>query len=74
MAAIEHGEATIEANREGHRGIAGRRIVGGRRRGRKSLDQLSRREIRRMQALFNDRSRKILNWHSPAHAFHQLLR
>jgi IS30 family transposase len=36
--------------------------------------QLSRREIKRVQALFNDRPRKVLNWHSPAHAFHQLLR
>ena len=36
--------------------------------------QLSRREIKRVQAMFNDRPRKILNWHSPAHAFHQLLR
>ena len=25
------------------------------------------------QALLNDRPRKIMNWHSPAHAFHQLL-
>jgi IS30 family transposase len=36
--------------------------------------QLSRREIKRVQAMFNDRPRKILNWHSPAHAFTQLLR
>ncbi len=36
--------------------------------------QLSRRKIKRVQALFNDRPRKILNWHSPAHAFNQLLR
>jgi len=36
--------------------------------------QLSRAEIKRVQAMFNDRPRKILNWHSPAHAFHQLLR
>jgi IS30 family transposase len=35
--------------------------------------QLSRAEIKRVQAMFNDRPRKILNWHSPAHAFHQLL-
>jgi IS30 family transposase len=27
-----------------------------------------------VQAMLNDRPRKILNWHSPAHAFHQLLR
>jgi IS30 family transposase len=27
-----------------------------------------------VQAMFNDRPRKVLNWHSPAHAFHQLLR
>jgi IS30 family transposase len=36
--------------------------------------QLSRREIKRVQAMFNDRPRKVLNWHSPAHAFQQLLR
>ena len=36
--------------------------------------QRSRRENKRVHALFNDRPRKILNWHSPAHAFHQLLR
>ena len=36
--------------------------------------QLSRREIKRVQAMFNDRPRKILHWHSPAHAFNQLLR
>lgn len=36
--------------------------------------QLSRREIKRVQVMFNDRPRKILNWHSPAHAFSQLLR
>jgi IS30 family transposase len=26
-----------------------------------------------VQVMLNDRPRKILNWHSPAHAFHQLL-
>ena len=36
--------------------------------------RLSRAEIKRVPALFNDRPRKILNWHSPAHAFNQLLR
>ena len=36
--------------------------------------QLSRSEIKRVQAMFNDRPRKVLNWHSPAHAFNQLLR
>src|SRR5262245_3271379 len=36
--------------------------------------QLSRREIKRVQAMFNDRPRKVLNWHSPAHAFTKLLR
>ena len=36
--------------------------------------QVSRAEIKRVQAMFNDRPRKILNWHSPAHAFHHLLR
>jgi len=35
--------------------------------------QLSRAEIKRVQAMFNDRPRKVLNWHSPAHAFNQLL-
>ena len=38
------------------------------------FNQLSRHEIKRVQAVFNDRPRKILNWHSPAHAFNQLLR
>jgi len=37
------------------------------------FNQLSRREIKRVQVLFNDRARKILNWHSPAHAFRHLL-
>ena len=36
--------------------------------------QLSRSEIKRVQGLLNDRPRKILSWHSPAHAFNQLLR
>lgn len=31
-------------------------------------------KIKCVQALLNDRTRKLLNWHSPAHAFHQLLR
>ncbi|MDP3761985.1 MAG: IS30 family transposase [Ramlibacter sp.] len=35
--------------------------------------KLTRREIKHVQALFNDRPRKVLNWHSPAHAFTQLL-
>lgn len=35
--------------------------------------QLSRSEIKRVQMLLNDRPRKILSWHSPAHAFNQLL-
>ena len=34
---------------------------------------LSRREITRGQVRLNDRPRKILNGHSPAHAFHHLL-
>lgn len=38
------------------------------------FNRVSRREIKRVQVMFNDRPRKILNWHSPAHAFHQLLR
>ena len=36
--------------------------------------RVSRREIKRVQVMLNDRPRKILTWHSPAHAFHQLLR
>ena len=36
--------------------------------------QLSRAEIKRVQAIFNDRPGKALNRHSPAHAFHHLLR
>lgn len=28
----------------------------------------------RVQVVLNDRPRKVLNWHSPAHVFHQLLR
>ena len=35
--------------------------------------RLSRSEIKRVQVMLNDRPRKILKWHSPAHAFHQLL-
>jgi IS30 family transposase len=35
--------------------------------------QLSRAHIKRVQAMFNDRPRKVLNWHSPAHAFRELL-
>jgi IS30 family transposase len=37
------------------------------------FNRVSRREIKHVQAMLNDRPRKILNWHSPAHAFHQLL-
>jgi IS30 family transposase len=37
------------------------------------FNRVARREIKRVQAMLNDRPRKILNWHSPAHAFHQLL-
>jgi transposase, IS30 family len=37
------------------------------------FQQLSRAEIKRVQVMFNDRPRKVLNWHSPAHAFHHLL-
>ena len=36
--------------------------------------QLSQTEINRVQAMFKDRPRRILNWNSPAHAFHHLLR
>jgi IS30 family transposase len=38
------------------------------------FDRVSRREIKRVQMMLNDRPRKILTWHSPAHAFHHLLR
>ena len=38
------------------------------------FNQLSRTHIKQVQAMFNDRPRKVLNWHSPAHAFRQLLR
>ena len=38
------------------------------------FNRISRREIKRVQAILNDRPQKILNWHSPAHAFHHLLR
>lgn len=38
------------------------------------FQQLSRAHIKRVQAMFNDRPRKVLNWHSPAHAFRELLR
>jgi IS30 family transposase len=41
---------------------------------RTRFTRLSRAEIKRVQVMLNDRPRKILNWHSPAHAFHQLLR
>lgn len=37
------------------------------------FQHVSRREIKRVQAMLHDRPRKVLNWHSPAHAFHQLL-
>jgi hypothetical protein len=37
------------------------------------FNQVSRHAIRRVQAMFNDRPRKSLNWHSPAHAFPHLL-
>lgn len=37
------------------------------------FNRIPRREIKRVQAMLNDRPRKILNWHSPAHAVHQLL-
>jgi IS30 family transposase len=36
--------------------------------------RISRREIKQVQRMLNDRPRKILNWQSPAHAFHHLLR
>lgn len=36
------------------------------------FQHVSRREIKRVQAMLNDRPRKVLNWHSPAHAFHSI--
>jgi len=36
--------------------------------------RLSRKAIKHVQVMFNDRPRKVLNWHSPAHAFRELLR
>lgn len=38
------------------------------------FNQVSRKEIKQVQAMLNDRPRKVINWHSPAHAFSQLLR
>ena len=38
------------------------------------FNQLSRKQIKQVQTMLNDRPRKIINWHSPAHAFHYLLR
>ena len=38
------------------------------------FQQVSRAEIKRGQVMLNDRPRTVLNWHSPEHAFHQLLR
>ena len=38
------------------------------------FNRLSRRAIKHVQAMFNDRPRKVLNWHSPARAFRELLR
>lgn len=35
--------------------------------------RLSRQQIKHVQALFNDRPRKVLNWHSPAKAFTDVL-
>jgi len=37
------------------------------------FNRLSRNAIKHVQAMLNDRPRKVLNWHSPAHAFRQLL-
>ena len=37
------------------------------------FNQLSRTGIKPVQALVNNRPRKVLNWHSPAHTFRQLL-
>lgn len=38
------------------------------------FNQVSRKAIKQVQAMLNDRPRKVINWHSPAHAFNQLLR
>lgn len=38
------------------------------------FNQLSRKEINQVKTMVNDRPRKVITWHSPAHAFHQLLR
>lgn len=38
-----------------------------------AFTKLSRRQIKHIQALFNDRPRKVLNWHSPAKVFRDLL-
>ena len=37
------------------------------------FNQVSRKEIKQVQAMLNDRPRKVINWHSPAHACNQLL-
>ena len=37
------------------------------------FNQLSRKQIKQVQTMLNDRPRKIINWHSPAYAFHHLL-
>ncbi|MBI3810579.1 MAG: hypothetical protein HY284_09020 [Nitrospirae bacterium] len=38
------------------------------------FNQVSRKEIKQVQAMLNDRPRKVINWHSPAQAFSQLVR
>ena len=37
------------------------------------FNTVTRRQIKHVQALFNDRPRKVLNWHSPAKAFKDVL-
>ena len=38
-----------------------------------TFTSVSRRQIKRVQALFNDRPRKVLAWHSPAKVFKDVL-
>ncbi len=38
-----------------------------------NFHRLSHRQIKRVHVLFNDRPRKVLSWHSPAHVFKDVL-
>jgi IS30 family transposase len=38
------------------------------------FNQLSCKEIKQVQTMLNDRSAKVIQWHSLAHTFHQLVR